>query len=211
MRSFRRKYYDLFSRVYDLIIWLHSRDAAGYLRRYLAEKANIGPGGKVLDICTGTGAVALECSGKVGAKGTVAGVDFSRGMLGKTKQKMKRMGVKNLLLVEANVSDLPFKSDIFQAVTCSHAFYELKGKEREKTIRDVARVLEKGGRFLMMEHEVPKNPFIKMLFYLRMYTLGSRDAKIFLQEDTLPFKEVFKKVQKETAPTGRSKLIWGEK
>jgi len=63
----------------------------------------------------------------------------------------------------------------------------------------------------MMEHEVPKNPFIRMLFYLRMYAMGSNNARTFLKEDTLPFKREFKKIKKEITTTGKSKLIWAEK
>ena len=211
MRSFRRKYYDFFSLIYDFIIRLHSRDKSGYLRRYLVDRAKVGEGSRVLDLCTGTGSVAIEFSGKVGKKGMVAGVDFSRGMLSKTRQKTEKMGIKNLYLIEANVSELPFKSDVFQAVTISHAFYELKGEERKKTIGDAARVLKEKGRFLMMEHEVPKNPLVKLLFYLRIYTMGSKDAAIFLKKDTLPFEGEFKQVKKETTPTAKSMLVWGEK
>jgi len=50
-----------------------------------------------------------------------------------------------------------------------------------------------------------------MPFYLRMYTMGSGDARIFLKEDTLPFKGDFKKVQSEITPTGKSKIIFGVK
>ena len=139
------------------------------------------------------------------------GVDFSWGMLRKAKKKAERLGMENLHFVEANVGQLPFKNNSFQAVTCSHAFYELKGEERENTIKEVARVTKKGGRFCMMEHEVPRNPLIKMLFYLRMYSTGSSDAKAFLKEDTLPFRGEFKKVEKEISPTGKSRLIRVEK
>lgn len=211
MRSYRRQYYNLFSYFYDFIIRLHSQDKAGYLRRFIVDKAKLVEGGRVLDICTGTGSVAIELSRQAGNDGMSVGVDFSRGMLDKARNKVEKLGIKNVHFVEANVSELPFKTDSFHATTCSHAFYELKGAERGKTIKEVARVNKKGGRFCMMEHEVPENPFVKMLFYLRMYFMGSTDAKIFLKEDTLPFKEEFRKVKKEITTTGKSKLIWAEK
>ena len=44
----------------------------------------------------------------------------------------------------------------FDAVTCSHAFYELKGETQERTLREILRILKPGKTFLMMEHDVPE-------------------------------------------------------
>jgi len=205
--SFRRKYYDIFSLVYDFIIQLHSKDEAASLRSYIVDKANVPNESKVLDICTGTGSVAIAFSRKFGVKLMVVAVDFSRGMLRRAKKKITIMGLKNIYMVEANVCALPFKDSMFESVTCSHAFYELKGQEREKTLKEVVRTLKEDGKFLMMEHEIPTNLILRMLFYVRMYTMGSRDAKVFLENDTLPFKGYFRKVEKLITPSGRSKLI----
>jgi len=209
--SIRRQYYNFFSLVYDPIIRMHSRDKEGYLRRYLIEKAQVGQGGNVLDICTGTGSVAIEFPKVVGKKGKVVGVDFSHGMLKKAKDKVKKLGLNNLYLIEANARELPFKDGLFGAITISHAFYELKGEEQGKAISEIARVAMGGGKFFIMEHEVPKNFFLKLLFYLRIYVMGSKDAKVFLKDDLSLFEENFKKVQSEITPTGRSKIIWGER
>ncbi|MBW1678752.1 MAG: class I SAM-dependent methyltransferase [Deltaproteobacteria bacterium] len=207
----RRQYYNLFSLIYDHIIRLHSRDNEGYLRKYLAEKAEIKQGENVLDICTGTGSVAIEFSRTVCKRGKIVGVDFSGGMLRKAKDKVRRLGLNNFYLIEANARELPFKDGLFGAITISHAFYELKGEEQGKAISEMARVAMGGGKFFIMEHEVPKNFFLKLLFYLRIYVMGSKDAKVFLKDDLSLFEENFKKVTSEITPTGRSKIIWGER
>jgi demethylmenaquinone methyltransferase/2-methoxy-6-polyprenyl-1,4-benzoquinol methylase len=87
MSSSRQIYYDLFSKVYDFIIRLHSRDREGSLRGFITEKANLSEGDKALDLCTGTGSVAAELTKDVGGEGLVVGLDFSRGMLKKAKKK----------------------------------------------------------------------------------------------------------------------------
>ena len=89
MKSPRQIYYDLFSMVYDFIIRLHSRDTGGSLRRFITEKANLSKGDRALDLCTGTGSVAIELAKQVGEKGLVVGLDFSRGMLEKAERKPK--------------------------------------------------------------------------------------------------------------------------
>ena len=209
--SIRRQYYNFFSLVYDPIIRLHSRDQEGSLRKYLVEKTR-GRGEKnILDLCTGTGSVAKELSQSAGKKGKVVGIDFSHGMLRKAKDKVKKLGLNNLYLIEANAGELPFKDGTFDTITLSHALYELKKDERGKTISEMARVIRKGGRFFIMEHEVPKNFLLKFFFYLRIYTMGSKDAKLFLKEETSPFEASFKEVTKEVTPTGKSKIIWGKR
>ena len=60
MGSARQIYYGLFSKVYDFIIRLHSKDRQGSLRRFITEKTLLSEGGRALDLCTGTGSVAVE-------------------------------------------------------------------------------------------------------------------------------------------------------
>jgi ubiquinone/menaquinone biosynthesis C-methylase UbiE len=197
--------------MYDFIIRLHSRDVAGSLRRFIVEKANLSEGDKALDLCTGTGSVAVELTKKVGEKGLVIGLDFSQGMLGKAKEKARRLNLGRLFLVQASAHRLPFKNSSFHGVTCSHAFYELKGVERERAIDEVARILIDGGRFCLMEHAKPKRLFPRLLFYVRIFFLGAKDARKFLIEERSILGKKLKNISKEMSPTGQSKLIYGEK
>jgi ubiquinone/menaquinone biosynthesis C-methylase UbiE len=96
-------------------------------------------------------------------------------------------------------------------VTCSHAFYELKGDERARAINEVARILIRGGRFCLMEHAKPKRPFPRLLFYIRVFFLGAKDARKFLREEDSIFGGKFQNITKLMSPTGQSKLIYGEK
>ena len=74
---------NLFSRIYDLIIRLHSQDRQGSLRGFITARTRVSEGDRVLDLCTGTGAVAVELARRVGKGGLVVGLDFSSGMLEK--------------------------------------------------------------------------------------------------------------------------------
>jgi demethylmenaquinone methyltransferase/2-methoxy-6-polyprenyl-1,4-benzoquinol methylase len=211
MNSPRQIYYNLFSKIYDTIIRLHSRDKEGSLRRFITDKATLSKGERALDLCTGTGSVAIELAQKVGEKGLVIGLDFSKGMLDKAKEKISYCKIDRLLLVQAYANQIPFKNDCFHGVTCSHAFYELKGTERTMAIEEVSRVLKKGGRFCLMEHAKPEKRFPRLLFYIRIFFLGAKDARKFLSEEGSIFGERFKHITKAMSPTGQSKLIYGEK
>jgi demethylmenaquinone methyltransferase/2-methoxy-6-polyprenyl-1,4-benzoquinol methylase len=148
---------------------------------------------------------------QVGETGFVIGLDFSRGMLEKAKEKARKSGINRLHLVQADASQLPFKQSSFHGVTCSHAFYELKGDERTRAIDEVARILFEGGRFCLMEHAKPKRLFPRLLFYARLFFLGAKDARQFVAEEGSILGKRFKNMTGAMSPTGQSKLIYGEK
>jgi demethylmenaquinone methyltransferase/2-methoxy-6-polyprenyl-1,4-benzoquinol methylase len=209
MTTPRRFYYDLFSRFYDLIIRLHSGDQASSLRTFIATRTHLAPGDKALDLCTGTGSVAVALSKQVGEKGLIVGLDFSRGMVQKAKDKALTSSLNQLHLVQGDASHLPFKSSSFHGVTCSHAFYELKGSERKGAIDEVARVLVEGGRFCLMEHATPQRPLLRLLFHIRILFLGSKDVMTFLAHEESIFGDKFNRITTAMSPTGKSKLISG--
>jgi len=211
MKRLRRGYYNFFSTIYDGFIRLHSGDAEGLLRGFIAERVKLGEGDRTLDLCTGTGSVALELARAVGMGGMSVGLDFSHGMLRKAQEKSRRSNSSNLHLVEGDASMLPFKDSCFKAVTCSHAFYELKELDRERAIEEVARVTREGGRFCLMEHAEPEGSMAKIFFYLRIRFLGSKDARGFFENEAATLGSRFRHITMEMAPTGKSKLICGER
>jgi ubiquinone/menaquinone biosynthesis C-methylase UbiE len=205
MRQWRRKYYDLFSTIYDRFVALHSSDKQGKLRSYLAEKTNATQGDRVLDICTGTGSVLRYFTQRVKERGIVIGLDFSMGMLEVAKRKSSDLN--NVYLVQAEASALPFKQSVFHVVTCSHAFYELRGETQDQCMEEVGRVLTPAGSFLMMEHEIPKNPVIRMLYYIRLISMGASKANQILRHEKAYLRGYFEIVTSFKLPGGFSKMM----
>ena len=211
MRRFRRFYYDIFSHFYDLVIQLHSKDESSALRDFLIKKTGIGPGDRVLDICTGTGAVVMAAHKVIVPKGLVVGLDFSNGMLSKAREKARKKVLSALYLVMGDVGEMPFKGDVFECATCSHSMYELKPEVRMNALNEICRVLKENGRFFMMEHCKPRNPFIRLLHYIRLMFMGSPENRDFAEDEVPVIKRFFKDVKRELSPTGKSKLISGVK
>ncbi len=205
MRRVRRAYYDKFSRFYDRFVALHSRDRQSLARRSLVDRVPVQEGGSVLDLCTGTAALLTHLQARVGPNGQVLGADLSHGMLQVAQEKTR--GLANVYLVEADAGCLPFATGTFDAITCSHAFYELKGEAREQALQEIVRVLRPKGVFLMMEHDVPANPFARALFYLRLALMGSGRAITFLRHEQEVLERHFRSVRKILAPAGRSKIM----
>ena len=205
MRRMRRAYYDKFSRFYDRFVAFHSRDAQGLARKFLADRLPVEHGGSVLDLCTGTATLLSHLQAKVGREGQVVGVDFSRGMLKVAHEKTRSL--PNVHLVRADAGSLPFAAGTFEVVTCSHAFYELKGETQHSALREIVRVLRPKGVFLMMEHDVPPNAFVRALFYLRLAFIGAGRAITFLRHEQEVLERYFGSVEKVLPPAERSKVM----
>jgi len=205
MRRTRRAYYNKFSRFYDRFVALHSRDRQGLARKFLADRLPVENGDSVLDVCTGTASLLAHLQAKVGPDGQVVGVDFSHGMLKVAQEKTGSL--PNVRLVEADAGRLPFVAGTFDAVTCSHAFYELKGETQHWALQEIVRVLRPKGAFLMMEHDVPPNAFVRALFYLRLAFMGAGRAITFLRHEREVLEGYFGSVEKVVPPAGRSKVM----
>jgi len=209
MGRWRRRYYDVFSRFYDRVIALHSRDAGASLRSFLLDRAGVGPGCRLLDLCTGTGAVALRAAGRVGDTGLVVGVDFSEGMIRRAREKARGPGRAGPFFVGGDAAGLPFRDAAFDAVTCSHAMYELDPETREAALAESVRVLRPGGRFAMMEHCEPGQPLIRLLYRVRLAAMGSARNRAFARDEVPFLARRFRDVTRELAPGGRSKVVTG--
>jgi ubiquinone/menaquinone biosynthesis C-methylase UbiE len=205
VRRARQVYYDAFSTVYDRFVAMHSGDAQMDLRGFLAGFLPGPEAGAILDLCTGTGAMLpfLHATKRRGAP--ITGLDFSRGMLRRAASKVA--GLSRMHLVQGNAGNLPFADGAFGAVTCSHAFYELRGDNRERALQEIVRVLAPGGIFLMMEHDVPDGQPAKALFFLRLAVAGGGKIRGFLSREMVFLGRHFATVEKIASPSGRSKVM----
>jgi ubiquinone/menaquinone biosynthesis C-methylase UbiE len=205
IRTIRRAYYNLFSHLYDAFVNLHARRDAGDTRNFLVKTARLvkKPNPYILDICCGTGAVITAFAVQYPESVTV-GYDFSRGMLLKVREKS---GTQTIILIEGDAAFLPFIDESFDVITCSHALYELKKPARQAALNEMKRVIRPGGAVLIMEHEVPLHPLVKILFNLRMLTMGSADSREFVKGGLEPFQRIFSDVSLYHSPSGKSKLF----
>jgi demethylphylloquinol methyltransferase len=205
VRTGRRRYYDIFSNFYDAFIQLHSRGDKDDTREFLVESACLGnrPSPRIIDICCGTGSVILAFKERY-PESEAIGYDFSPGMLRKAREKDGSGRVK---FVEGDAAALPFDDCSFDVVTCSHALYELKGESRERALREMKRVVRPDGLVLIMEHEVPRRPLIRLLFYIRMLSMGSEDAREFVRGGVEPYERIFPRVSLSHSSSGKSRLM----
>ena len=89
-------------------------------RRFLVSRVEAGPGDRVLDVATGTGAVAQELLRQKGC--TVVGVDQSPEMLSVAREHLSA----KVDLVEASAESLPFADDSFDGLTFTYLLRDRK-------------------------------------------------------------------------------------
>ena len=122
----------------------------------------------ILDICTGTGDLAIAFYRKTKGRIPVVGSDFCPEMLDVGKLKKERLGANgNLTFVEADAQQLPFDDDHFQIV--SVAFGLRNVADTDRGLQEMARVCEPGGQVAVLEFSMPTwQPFKSIYgFYFR--------------------------------------------
>lgn len=83
-------------------------------------------GWKVLDVATGTGALAQA----VGEGGRVMAIDLAQGMLARAEQHVRKMALSNVDLLQMAAEEPEFRSQYFHAVTCSFGLFFLPDMAR---------------------------------------------------------------------------------
>lgn len=91
--------------------------------RRTVELAGIGENHRVLDVCCGTGASALEAARRVGPGGRVIGIDLADRLLELARLKAARLGLVNAEFRTGDMTHLPFPDRSFDAVVCVFGFY----------------------------------------------------------------------------------------
>ena len=120
-------------------------------RRFLVSRIRAGPDDLVLDVATGTGAVAAELLRSKGC--AVIGVDQSAEMLAVARQRLAGTGAQ---LVETNAEHLPFDDASFDALTFTYLLRYVD--DPPATLRELARVVRPGGTVASLEFGVPPAP-----------------------------------------------------
>lgn len=108
----------------------------------VADVAQLQAGQRVLDVACGTGILARSAAERVGASGSVVGLDVNDGMLAVAAAKASQIDWRH-----GQAEVLPFDDSAFDAVVCQFGlmFFE----DRQQAIREMFRVLRPGGRLVV--------------------------------------------------------------
>lgn len=129
---------------------------------------------RVLDLCCGTGDLAV-CLGRMARPETsVKALDYSKPMLTLARKKAVGRGLSSIEFIHGDAADMPFPDGHFGSVGIAFAFRNLTfhNPDRDRFLSEILRVLKQGGRFVIVETSQPPAKFLRKLFhwYLRWVT-----------------------------------------
>jgi demethylmenaquinone methyltransferase/2-methoxy-6-polyprenyl-1,4-benzoquinol methylase len=117
------------------------------------SRVDCGPDGSVLDVATGTAAVAIELVRQHGCR--VVGLDQSTEMLAGAQGRVDAAGVSDrITLVEGGAEQLPFPDGAFDALTFTYLIRYVE--DPGATLAELARVVKPGGVMAGLEFGVPR-------------------------------------------------------
>jgi demethylmenaquinone methyltransferase / 2-methoxy-6-polyprenyl-1,4-benzoquinol methylase len=122
-------------------------------RRFLVSRVRAGPDDTVLDVATGTAAVAIELVRRTGC--SVVGLDQSPEMLAEACRRVAAASLSERIeLVEGTADRLPFEDASFDGLTFTYLLRYVDDPGR--TLRELTRVVRPGGSIASLEFGVPE-------------------------------------------------------
>ncbi len=146
------------ARRYDLLVGFITLGRERAFRRKIADLARIQPGETVLDVGCGTGTLAIVARQRVGAAGSVSGIDPSAQMIARASHKGARRGLAIDFQVGV-IEQLSFPDQSFDVVLSTFMMHHLPDDLKRQGLWEIARVLKPGGRLLVLDMKGPSGPW----------------------------------------------------
>jgi demethylmenaquinone methyltransferase / 2-methoxy-6-polyprenyl-1,4-benzoquinol methylase len=148
---------------YDLLNHLLSFNIDHYWRWRTTRLVPPGLDGPILDLCTGTGDLALAYDRAAGGRVPIIGADFAHPMLLEAVAKMRRRRAsRRIRCLEADALRLPFMDDCFQITTVAFGLRNVADTDRG--IAEMVRVTIPGGKVAILEFSRPRGWFFGRLY-----------------------------------------------
>jgi demethylmenaquinone methyltransferase/2-methoxy-6-polyprenyl-1,4-benzoquinol methylase len=184
---------------YDIINRIFTGGLDERWRRRLARICLESNPQKVLDLCCGTGDLAIWLARLSNTGTAVLALDYSQPMLARATEKAKRFSLKtDIRFIHGDVAALPFPDGYFDSIGISFAFRNLTYENplTERYLAEVLRVVKPGGKFVIVESSQPPNSLLRRLahLYLRWFVFrvgywisGNKLAYKYLSESASKF------------------------
>jgi demethylmenaquinone methyltransferase/2-methoxy-6-polyprenyl-1,4-benzoquinol methylase len=141
---------------YDLLNHLLSLNIDKYWRWRTTRVVPPADGAPILDLCTGTGDLALAYDRAARGRVPIVGADFCHEMLVRAGQKTsKRRAAGRVRYLEADAQQLPFPDDAFQIATVAFGLRNVTDTDRG--LAEMVRVTRPGGRVAILEFSQPRH------------------------------------------------------
>ncbi len=184
------RHFDSIARKYDFMNTVLSFGLHLLWKRRAVEILGLRPGDRILDLCGGTGDLALLAVRQLGASGRVVLYDINRAMMEAGRRKVGRSvyGAR-IAFVQGDGEQISLKADQFDAAMVGFGVRNMTHMERG--FEEMHRALRPGGKFLCLEFSRPVTPWFRRLYEIYSFHImpavgkllaGSRQAYTYLPE-----------------------------
>jgi demethylmenaquinone methyltransferase/2-methoxy-6-polyprenyl-1,4-benzoquinol methylase len=190
-----QQHFTSIARRYDLMNSILSFGLHRLWKRTAVKTLKLKEGDRIIDVCGGTGDLALLAARTIGHAGRVVVYDMNRAMLEAGRPKAVRAPFgETISWVQGDAENLSCADQSFDAAMVGFGVRNLT--HLEKGLREMHRVLKPGGKLMCLEFSKPPALWFRLLYDLYSYTImplagmifaGSREAYTYLFESIRMF------------------------
>lgn len=191
-------YYSRIYKTYDLINHIFTFGLDKKWRKHTVDVCLIDHPYRILDLCCGTGDLAIGISLAAGIDVRVTGYDLNPEMLHVAKLKAFRFPALNLDFVLGDAAFMPFRDNEFDRITIGFGFRNLvfDNPNRKNYLSEIGRIMKPGARLLILESSRPGNRMVCFFYrlYLRLFMVpiasaisGDKNAYRYLLKSSVDF------------------------
>ena len=168
-RTFVQRLFTQIARRYDWFNRLVSCGQDQRWRRVALTRGDVQPGQRILDVCAGTGDLAMLCARRQTGRGDVIGLDMNAEMLryAQRKQQAARLPIT---WVQGDAEQLPAATGSVDRVVIGFSTRNLS--RLGQGLREMVRVLRPGGRLIILETGYPGRPMLRFGYQAYLLTVA---------------------------------------
>jgi len=189
------RHFNSVARRYDLMNTLLSFGIHHLWKRTAVRMMELSPGDRVLDVCGGTGDLAIFAAGIVGRSGQVIIYDINRAMIeaGVDKVDASASG-ERIWFVQGDAEHVSFLDGYFDAAMVGFGIRNVT--HMDQGFKEMCRVLKPGGKMMCLEFSKPTSPLFRWLYDIYSFQVmpaigeiiaGSSKAYMHLTESIRTF------------------------
>jgi len=190
-----RRHFNTVARKYDLMNTLLSFGIHYLWKRTAVKMMALKPEDRVLDVCGGTGDLAVLAHRTVGLAGQVVIYDINRAMINAGRKKLNASpDDKHIQFVQGNAEHIAFPDRYFDAAMVGFGIRNVTRMDRG--FREMHRILKPRGKIMCLEFSKPTAPLFRRLYDIYSFhvmpllgeiIVGSRKAYSHLPESIRTF------------------------
>ena len=162
-RQWVLQHFNSVARHYDFMNTLLSFGIHHLWKRLAVKMMDLRTGDKIIDVCGGTGDLALLAARMIGPSGRVAIYDINRAMINTGRHKIDRTAFDNQInYVQGDAEQISFPDQSFNGVMVGFGIRNVT--HMEKGFKEMYRVLKPGGKMMCLEFSKPTSAMFRWLY-----------------------------------------------